>query len=211
MLVRWMWHNNLWEEGLLTWLTFEMYYRPNEPFILRARDLVPAPPPPPAAPPPPRLPWPLRLRAHAAPTIARALANLPKSHLPRGRGAGNRWVVWLVGARDECEGELARRGWLAEVLAALCPAIVLDDGVEARAIGHRGQRFFTESINHFYQGGPPPGAPPEDEDAAEYLKNQGEAFVAYLHEEKVEAGTEATGLYNPNHAYGTVEDAIGYV
>ncbi len=30
--------------------------------------------------------------------------------------------MWLVGARDECEGELARRGWLAEVLAALCPA-----------------------------------------------------------------------------------------
>ena len=29
---------------------------------------------------------------------------------------------WLVGARDECEGELARRGWLAEVLEALCPA-----------------------------------------------------------------------------------------
>ena len=88
---------------------------------------------------------------------------------------------------------------------------MLDDGAEARAIGHRGQRFFTESINHFYQGGPPPGAPPEDEDAAEYLKNLGEELVAYLHEEKIEAGTEATGLYNPNHAYGTVEDAIGYV
>ena len=26
-----------------------------------------------------------------------------------------------------------------------------------------------------------------------------------------EAGTEATGLYNPNHADGTVSDAIGYV
>lgn len=98
-----------------------------------------------------------------------------------------------------------------EQLSALCPAVVLDDGIEARAIGHRGQRFFTESINHFYQGGPAPSAPPEDEDAAEYLKKQGEAFVAYLHEEKIEAGTEATGLYNPNHAYGTVSDAIGYV
>jgi len=64
-----------------------------------------------------------RARRTVAATIARALANLPKSHLPRGRGAGNRWVVWLVGARDECEGELARRGWLAEVLAALCPAV----------------------------------------------------------------------------------------
>lgn len=96
-------------------------------------------------------------------------------------------------------------------LSALCPAVVLDDGVEARAIGHRGQRFFTESINHFYQGGPAPGTPPEDEDAAEYLKQQGDAFIAYLHEEKIEAGTEATGLFNPHHAYGTVQDAIGYV
>ena len=24
------------------------------------------------------------------------------------------------------------------------------------------------------------------------------------------SGTEATGLFNPNHAYGTVSDAIGY-
>ncbi len=96
-------------------------------------------------------------------------------------------------------------------LSALCPAIVLDDGVEARAVGHRGQRFFTESINHFYQGGPAPGTPPEDEDAAEYLRKKGEAFVAYLNEEKIEVGTEATGLFNPNHAYGTPADAIGYV
>ena len=41
MLVMWMWYHNLWEEGLLTWLTFEMYYRPNEPLSLRAQDLVP--------------------------------------------------------------------------------------------------------------------------------------------------------------------------
>ena len=43
-------------------------------------------------------------------------------HLSASRGAGNRWVVWLVGARDECEGPRARAGWLVEVLAALCPA-----------------------------------------------------------------------------------------
>ena len=41
MVVMWMWAHGLWEEGLVTWLTFEMYYRPNEPFTLRARDLVP--------------------------------------------------------------------------------------------------------------------------------------------------------------------------
>ncbi|CAK0805153.1 unnamed protein product, partial [Prorocentrum cordatum] len=41
MIVMWMWLRGLWEEGLVTWLTFEMYYRPNEPFTLRARDLAP--------------------------------------------------------------------------------------------------------------------------------------------------------------------------
>ncbi|CAK0891391.1 unnamed protein product, partial [Prorocentrum cordatum] len=41
MLVMWMWFNNLWEEGLLMWLTFEMYCRPNEPLSLRAADLAP--------------------------------------------------------------------------------------------------------------------------------------------------------------------------
>ena len=67
-----------------------------------------------------------------------------------------------------------------EKLSALCPAIVMDDGQQARKIGHRGQRFFTESITHFYNDGPPPTASPEDEDDAEFLRTQGEAVVAYL-------------------------------
>jgi alkanesulfonate monooxygenase SsuD/methylene tetrahydromethanopterin reductase-like flavin-dependent oxidoreductase (luciferase family) len=101
-----------------------------------------------------------------------------------------------------------------EHLSALCPAVVLDDGTRARAIGHRGQRFFTMAINHWYD---PTGDAPQpvddigDVDDLDYLKEQGEALVAYLHEEKIEVGTESTGLYNPNHAYGTSEDAIGYV
>ncbi|MED5263115.1 MAG: LLM class flavin-dependent oxidoreductase [Myxococcota bacterium] len=94
-------------------------------------------------------------------------------------------------------------------LSALCPAIVLDDGLEARRIGHRGQRFFAEAIRHWYQSGPPP-AIHQDEDDGEELVRGGEELVAYLNEEKIEAGTEATGLFNPNHAYGTVSDAIGY-
>ena len=101
-----------------------------------------------------------------------------------------------------------------EHLSALCPAIVLDDGAKARAIGYRGQRFFTEAIRHWYNPGP--DAPPprteiadmSDEDA---LRLGGERLVAYLHEQKIEVGTEATGLFNPNHAYGTVDDATGYV
>jgi hypothetical protein len=48
-------------------------------------------------------------------------------------------------------------------------------------------------------------------DDALVLRQEGEALVAFLHEEKIEAGTEATGLYNPNHAYGSSRDAIGYV
>ena len=96
-------------------------------------------------------------------------------------------------------------------LAALCPAIVLDDGVRARKIGQRGQRFFTESIAHWYGYGPPPVEYGPDDDDAEILRQGGEMVVAYLHEEKIEAGTEMTGLFNPNHAYGTTEDAVGYV
>lgn len=100
-----------------------------------------------------------------------------------------------------------------EHLAALCPAIVLDDDDRARAIGHRGQRFFTEAIRYWYAPGPD-ATPPRariDADDGDDLRLQGEHLVAYLHEEKIEVGTESTGLYNPNHAYGTVDDATGYV
>ncbi|CAK0805002.1 unnamed protein product, partial [Prorocentrum cordatum] len=41
MIAMWMWPHGLWEEGLVTRLTFEMCRRPNEPFALRAKDLVP--------------------------------------------------------------------------------------------------------------------------------------------------------------------------
>ena len=38
-------------------------------------------------------------------------------------------------------------------------------------------------------------------------------MVARLHEDQVGGAprTHSAGLYNPNHAYGTVSDAIGYV
>jgi alkanesulfonate monooxygenase SsuD/methylene tetrahydromethanopterin reductase-like flavin-dependent oxidoreductase (luciferase family) len=101
-----------------------------------------------------------------------------------------------------------------EHLAALCPAIVLDDEKKARAIGYRGQRYFTEAIRHWYSPGvemPPPRAEIADMTDEEVLKAEGEALVAYLHEEKITAGTESTGMFNTNHAYGRVEDAIAYV
>jgi alkanesulfonate monooxygenase SsuD/methylene tetrahydromethanopterin reductase-like flavin-dependent oxidoreductase (luciferase family) len=101
-----------------------------------------------------------------------------------------------------------------EHLSALCPAIVLDDGAKARAIGHRGQRFFTEAIRHWYNPGadsPPPRPEIADMSDEEALRSVGEHLVAYLNEQKIELGTEATGLYNPNHAYGTADDATRYV
>jgi alkanesulfonate monooxygenase SsuD/methylene tetrahydromethanopterin reductase-like flavin-dependent oxidoreductase (luciferase family) len=101
-----------------------------------------------------------------------------------------------------------------EHLSALCPAIVLDDGAQARRIGHRAQRFFTMAINYWYDvtgTAQPPVDELGGEDDADYLRRRGEELVAYLHEEKITTvGTEATGLYNPNHAYGTARDAIGY-
>ncbi len=101
-----------------------------------------------------------------------------------------------------------------EHLSALCPAIVLDDSKKARGIGLRGQRYFTEAIRHWYNPGgdaPPPRAEIADMTDEEALRAEGEELIAFLHEEKIEIGTEATGLFNPNHAYGTTEDAIGYV
>ena len=103
-----------------------------------------------------------------------------------------------------------------EHLSALCPAIVLDDGDAARAIGYRGQRFFTMAINHWYNPGgdaPAPVADLEDVDDVEFLRRRGEEVVARLHEDQVGGAprTHSAGLYNPNHAYGTVSDAIGYV
>lgn len=100
-----------------------------------------------------------------------------------------------------------------EHLSALCPAIVLGDGDAARKIGIRGQRFFTEAIQYWYD---PTGqaVPPREiveGDDRQVLEASGEALVAYLHEEKIEVGSESAGLYNPNHAYGTEQDAIAYV
>jgi hypothetical protein len=48
-------------------------------------------------------------------------------------------------------------------------------------------------------------------DDADVLLQTGQALVARLHEEKIEVGTETTGMYNPNNAYGNTADAIAYV
>ena len=105
-----------------------------------------------------------------------------------------------------------------EHFAALCPAIVLNDREKARRIGLRGQRFFIEAINHFYQGGPAPST--DDLTAEEHLKaikDNREAMISHLGDEKIEitaaqlAEIDAATYGVELDAYGTVENAIGYV
>ena len=100
-----------------------------------------------------------------------------------------------------------------EHLAALCPALVLDDREKARKIGLRGQRFFVESLGYWYQGGPKPAV--EDlsgDEQAAILQQEKAAVVAYLSEEKITIGSEHTGAYEEvQDAYGTAEDCIRYV
>lgn len=99
-----------------------------------------------------------------------------------------------------------------EHLAALCPAIILDDAHEARRIGLRGQRFFAESIAYWYQGGTLPSTEELTEAELEgILESSRQQVVAYLGEEEIAVGDEHIGLYNANNAYGNVDDAIAYI
>jgi alkanesulfonate monooxygenase SsuD/methylene tetrahydromethanopterin reductase-like flavin-dependent oxidoreductase (luciferase family) len=100
-----------------------------------------------------------------------------------------------------------------EHLAALCPAIVLEDKEQARRIGIRGQRFFAESIRYWYAGGPPPST--EDADSATLeakLKEDENRLVAKLGESNIPVSSTNTGNYHfDQDAYGTVDQAIRYV
>jgi len=95
--------------------------------------------------------------------------------------------------------------------SALCPTIVLDDPEEALAIGARGQRFFAESINHWYGRGPAPAQDTENDDNVAAVREDAERMVAKLHEANIPVSPNATSTFNINHAYGTAEQAIEYV
>jgi alkanesulfonate monooxygenase SsuD/methylene tetrahydromethanopterin reductase-like flavin-dependent oxidoreductase (luciferase family) len=98
-------------------------------------------------------------------------------------------------------------------LAALCPALVLDDREKARRLGLRGQRFFVESLGHWYSGGPKPTVDDlsADEQAA-IISQEKEAVVAWLSEEKIEIGRHHTETYEvAEDAYGTPADCIRHV
>jgi alkanesulfonate monooxygenase SsuD/methylene tetrahydromethanopterin reductase-like flavin-dependent oxidoreductase (luciferase family) len=98
-------------------------------------------------------------------------------------------------------------------LAALCPAVILDDRDKARRIGTRGQRFFAESIQYWYAGGNKPSV--DDLDADQHiaaLTQSKDNIVAYLGQEKIPVTDAVTSNYHVEEdAYGTVDQAIRYV
>ena len=97
-------------------------------------------------------------------------------------------------------------------MAALCPAIVLADGQEARRIGIRGQRYFMEAITYWYAGGEKPDHTKWQDDLTQ--STTGETIIkSRWASEKIEVDFSDSNMamMNPNHAYGTVQDCIGYV
>ncbi|MBA0126561.1 LLM class flavin-dependent oxidoreductase [Haloechinothrix sp. YIM 98757] len=117
---------------------------------------------------------------------------------------------------DQCISERTGEKLVSTVVndhfTALCPTIVLDDRDRAAQIGARGQRFFAQSIKHWYGAGPVPDEavdPEVDEVAA--IKQAAEEHEAYLHETKIPVNAATTGVFNVEHAYGSADDAIAYV
>ena len=97
-------------------------------------------------------------------------------------------------------------------LAALCPAIVLDDGATARHIGVRGQRYFMESLAYWYSGGERPDHTQWQDDLTQSTTGETIIKSRWASEEiTVDFSDSSMALMNPNHAYGTVRDCIGYV
>lgn len=97
-------------------------------------------------------------------------------------------------------------------LAALCPTVVMSDGQQARKIGIRGQRYFMESLAYWYTGGERPDPSNWGDDLVK--GNTGEMVIrSRLASEEVvvDFSDPALSMMNPNHAYGTVDDCIGYV
>ena len=99
-----------------------------------------------------------------------------------------------------------------EHLAALCPAIVLEDRDEAKRIGNRGLRFFMESIGHWSSGGatplPDPSTWPHD------LSAPGATVVtANIGREDVQLdlADPNVAMANSTNAFGNVADCIAYV
>lgn len=101
-------------------------------------------------------------------------------------------------------------------LAALCPAIVLDDADEARRIGVRGQRYFYESLSYWYGGGPKPDPDSWGDDNLEEgtdtiitTKLASETVTMNLRPDEGRKPGEL--ILSANSAYGDVAQCIDYV
>lgn len=141
----------------------------------------------------------------------------------RGMGA---LVLGFGGPEDVAKkNEVYRKAWATrkpedqvgfrpiQHLAALCPTIVLDDGLQARKIGIKGQRYFMESLGHWYGGAPKPDPSQWDDDVTSHDATGKDVIKTNFASEKitVDFSDPQMMLLNPNHAYGTVQDCIGYV
>ena len=94
----------------------------------------------------------VRSRLTMAATVAYALRKLPPSELGAlsascGRGRDGRLLLWIVGAREAMEGELARGGHLAGPLAALSPPSLGSRGLELVLIGPEMSTWELERTN----------------------------------------------------------------
>jgi alkanesulfonate monooxygenase SsuD/methylene tetrahydromethanopterin reductase-like flavin-dependent oxidoreductase (luciferase family) len=98
-----------------------------------------------------------------------------------------------------------------DYFSSVLPTIVLDDGDAAFRIGARGQRFFAESLAHWYAGEPEPRADTEDDDNATEIEHSRDRVVAKMHEANVPVTPLTTATFNVDHAYGTADRAIRYV
>jgi alkanesulfonate monooxygenase SsuD/methylene tetrahydromethanopterin reductase-like flavin-dependent oxidoreductase (luciferase family) len=74
--------------------------------------------------------------------------------------AGVEEVAELRGVYDQAIADRTGERFVSTAVndhfSALCPTIVLDDRDKAMQIGARGQRFFAQSIKHWYGAGPVP-------------------------------------------------------
>jgi alkanesulfonate monooxygenase SsuD/methylene tetrahydromethanopterin reductase-like flavin-dependent oxidoreductase (luciferase family) len=146
--------------------------------------------------------------------------------LARAGGRGMGALVLGFGGPDEVakKNMVYREAWNArnvedqvgfrpiQHLAALCPAIVLEDGAAARKIGVRGQRYFMESLAYWYSGGERPDHTKWQDDLTESTTGEMVIKSRWASEEiTVDFSDSSMALMNPNHAYGTVKDCIGYV
>ncbi|KAA2252570.1 LLM class flavin-dependent oxidoreductase [Solihabitans fulvus] len=96
--------------------------------------------------------------------------------------------------------------------AALCPTTVLPDRELAVRTGVRGQRFFAQSIAHWYGAGPVPDeVVREGQDEVAAIRQAGDDMVAYLHEARIPVRPSSTATYHAAHAYGDHRDAVSYV